>query len=104
MSNLILCRSVFSVPLSDNLLGLRYVCFFYLEWVSILGCFLGFVVKFKFALHSLHEQSNIVVQAVNVYVFGLGIKVSPFLSISFCVSLRVCFVTGVINFVLHLRS
>ena len=40
--------------------------FFYLEWVSILGCFLGFVVEFKFALHSLHEQSNIVVQAVNV--------------------------------------
>ena len=46
ISNLILCRNVSSVPLSDSLSGLGYVCFFILNIIYILKkmkCYLAVV-------------------------------------------------------------
>ena len=39
ISNLILCRNVSSVPLSDSLSGLGYVCFFILNGSLFLVCY-----------------------------------------------------------------
>ena len=60
-----------------------------LSWMD-LYFLLWFVVEFELAFHSVHRVLHLCKLCISSFL-GLGINFNPFLSASFCVSLRVCF-------------